>query len=238
MLRATEQEERVELSRVEVVGAWLRLWTPPRDAMVPPVPWRKLAIGGAVLAVLIGGALAFAIPRIDKSKEKTAAHERAGAAKQDAAERRRIIHDQRATLGSAPKPSGHLSAAAELRARADLLRTVQSRITRDARHRATTGEIQGRALRTQCVPAPSSITRRGADQVLSRTSDAYDCLAVTSEIKPTATNKGGELGYPFHAVINFRRFTFAWCKTNPQPGERAVPDPRRLPLLPSVCQGP
>ena len=236
MPRASESQ--VKLSKLEVVGAWLRLWTPPREAAVPPIPWGTLAIGGALLAIVIGAALAYAIPRIDRSKERTSARERAEAAKQAAAERRRIVHDQRATLGSAPKPSGHLSAAAELRARADLLRTVEARITRDARHRGSTGELQGRASRTECVPAPSSVPRRGADKVLTRAADVYDCLAVTNDITPTKTNKAGELGYPFHAVINFRRFTFAWCKTNPEPGERAVPDPRRLPLLPSVCQGP
>ena len=37
------------LSRWEVLGAWLRLWTPPREAVVPPVPWRKVAVGGALV---------------------------------------------------------------------------------------------------------------------------------------------------------------------------------------------
>jgi hypothetical protein len=234
----TEHRERVKLSRLEVVGAWLRIWTPPRGAVVPPVPWRRLAIGGTLLALVLGGVAAYAIPRIDRSKDRAGEREQREATKQDAAERRRVIHDQRATLGTVRRPQGHLTAASELRARADLLRTVEGRITADARHRAAAGELQGRAKRTECVPAPSSIKRRGADQVLSRMSDAYDCLVVTSDIPPTKTNKAGELGYPFRAVVNFRRFTFAWCKTNPLAGERAVPDPRRLPLLPRACQVP
>jgi hypothetical protein len=34
-----------ELGPLQVVGAWLGLWTPPRDAVVPPVPWRRLLLG-------------------------------------------------------------------------------------------------------------------------------------------------------------------------------------------------
>ena len=238
MTPASENREAVRLGRIETVGAWLHLWTPPRGAEVPPVPWRRVALGALLLLVLVGGVAAYAIPRIDSSKRSAAERERAAAARRAEVERRRVIHDQRATLGSAPRPRAGLSDVAQLRARKDLLRTVEGRITRDARHRATTGELQGRAKRTQCVPAPSSVERRGAEQVLSRASDAYDCLAVTSDITPTATNKGGALGYPFRAVVHYRTFKFAWCKTNPLPGERAVPDPRRLPLVPKACQTP
>ena len=35
-------EER-RLGRLEVLGAWLGVWTPPRGAVVPPVPWRPIA---------------------------------------------------------------------------------------------------------------------------------------------------------------------------------------------------
>jgi type II secretory pathway pseudopilin PulG len=235
---ASEKREAVRLSRIETVGAWLHLWTPPRGAEVPPVPWRRVALGALLVLVLVGGIAAYAIPNIDSSKKSAAERERADTARRAEAERRRVIHDQRATLGGAPRPPGDLSDAAQLRSRRDLLRTVEGRITGDARHRASTGELQGRAKRTQCVPAPSSVERRGAEQVLSRGSDAYDCLVVTSDITPTATNKGGALGYPFRAVVHYRTFMFAWCKTNPLPGERAVPNPRRLPLLPKACQAP
>src|SRR3712207_7944463 len=34
------RSEEHRLSRWEVLGAWLRLWTPPREVEVPPVPWR------------------------------------------------------------------------------------------------------------------------------------------------------------------------------------------------------
>jgi hypothetical protein len=230
--RKTEDRRGVRLGRFETVAAWLRLWTPPRDAVVPPVPWRRIAIGGLCVTLLLGAAAVVAIPRIDESKENARQRERGEAARRDAAERRRIIRDQRATFGSAARPEG----LGELAARRKLLRTVEGRITADARKRAAAGELQSRAKRTGCVPAPSSVERRGAEEVPSRRRDAYDCLVVTRDIPATESNRAGALGYPFRAVVDFERFTFAWCKTNPLPGERAVPDPRRLPLLPKACQ--
>ena len=206
--------------------------------MVPPVPWRRVIVGTVVVLLVLGGIAAYAIPRIDESKKTTAERERDQAAKAAAAERKRVIHDQRATFGSERRPEGQLSTAAQLRARRRLLHTVEGRITADARQRARRGELQGKARHTKCVPAPSSIKRRAADQVLTRTTDAYDCLVVTADIPATSTNKAGSLGYPFRTVIHFRTFKFAWCKLNPLPGERAVPDPRTLPELPKACQTP
>lgn len=234
----SNEREQVRLSRLETVAAWLRLWTPPRNAVVPPIPWGRLALGGVLLAAVLAALAAFAIPRIDRSKERSAARERRLAAQHQAVERRRVIAEQRPVSGRAPRPAGPLSPASELRARQALLRIVERRITADARSRAAAGKLQGRALRTDCAPAPSTVERLGAERVLSRRRDAYDCLAVTREIRPTKTNKAGALGYPFRAVVDFRRFRFAWCKTNPLPGERAVPDPRRIPPLPRACAGP
>jgi hypothetical protein len=234
----TKDPEAVRLGRLETVAAWLRLWTPPRGAVVPPVPWRRVAVGVLLLALVLGAVAAYAIPRIDRSKERTQAREKREAAQRQAAERRRLISEQQPVRGSAPLPAGPLNDGAELRARQALLGTVERRITADARRRAAAGQLRGRALRTECVPAPSTVERLGAERVLSRRRDAYDCLAVTQEIRATKTNKAGGLGYPFRAVVDFRRFTFAWCKTNPLPGERAVPNPRQIPTLPPACRGP
>jgi len=49
----------------EIVGAWLRLWTPPRDVEIPPVPWKKLALWTGAAIVVVGAALAVMVPRID-----------------------------------------------------------------------------------------------------------------------------------------------------------------------------
>lgn len=231
----SETREPVRLSRVEIVGAWLRLWTPPRGAVVPPVPWRKLALGALGLAVLIGALAAYSIPRIQHSKESRREREQKRLARAQAADRKRLRFEQRALTGSAPRPSG-LHGRARLRARATLLTVVEQRITADARRRAARGELQGRAVRTECQPAPSSVERVGAERVLSRRSDIYDCVAVTGDIRSTRAHRGGELGYPFRARVDFRRFAFVWCKLTPLAGERAVPDPRTVVPLPGPCR--
>src|SRR4051812_9326358 len=40
MRHGGETERRANV--LEIVGAWLHLWVPPRDVEIPPVPWRKL----------------------------------------------------------------------------------------------------------------------------------------------------------------------------------------------------
>ena len=71
----------------------------------------------------------------------------------------------------------------------------------------------------------------------TRSRRVYDCLAVTSDIEPTATNKAGSVGVPFRVVLDVRRGRFAWCKVNPIPSERALPDPRSVAPLPRACRG-
>jgi len=102
-------------SILEILGAWLHIWTPPRDARVPPIPWRKLAIGTGIGLVIVGIALAIMIPRIDDHKTQTAqanaAYKRAAVAKN----RARINRAQAAKHGQAQAllpPAGALAAAA------------------------------------------------------------------------------------------------------------------------------
>src|ERR687896_2376362 len=82
-------------SVLERVGAWLRIWTPPRDVEVPPVPVRKLVLGGLALLVVAGAATAVVAPRIDDSKDARAAAEARERDQRRAAERERIRVEQR-----------------------------------------------------------------------------------------------------------------------------------------------
>ena len=84
--------EHRKLSRWEVLGAWLRLWTPPRDVDVPPIPWRALAIGGAVLAVLAVLVVTVGIPAVQDDNRRTAEREQAAA--------RARLEEIRRSLGS------------------------------------------------------------------------------------------------------------------------------------------
>lgn len=190
-----------------------------------------------VAALLLGGGAALVVPAIDTSKREADQRDRAAAARRAAVERGRITREQAAHHAAAPRPAGAnpLPAARERRARQELLARVRRSITLDARARARRGELQGTTLFTRCDPAPASVSRRGAEITLARTFDAYDCLAITRDIPRSSVNVAGQLGYPFRAVVDFGRFRYAWCKTTPVAGERAVPDPRLLVPLPRAC---
>ena len=83
--------ENRRLGRLEVLGAWLGVWTPPRGAVVPPVPWRPIAIGAALLAIGLLVAAALLVPGI--------VDDRAGGVLTSAADARRagavrlVFHD-------------------------------------------------------------------------------------------------------------------------------------------------
>jgi hypothetical protein len=182
--------------------------------VVPPVPWRKLAAGGLTAAVVLGLVAVFAVPRIESSKEEARQREQTALSRQEAARRRRLLAEQRPVRGRAPRTD-----------RAGVLAAVERAITAEARRRVTTGALTGTPLRTECAPVPAA-------------RDTYDCVAVTSDIPGRGGGPGGTLGHPFRAVVDFDRFGFVFCKTNPAAGEAAAPDPRRVVPLPRACRGP
>jgi hypothetical protein len=220
--RGTEQRGS-QLTRWEIVGAWLHVWTPPRDAEVPPVPKRKVAIGTAVLLAVLGGAIALMAPRIEHGKERRAQAESRRVAALKAVERRRLVNEQRlhTARSSELHRRGKLAPAAERRLRRRVLDDVERSITRDARDRVRRGLFDGPIRRTACQPYPASLKGVGPETTLSGAIGKYSCTAVQAYI-PNGSAGRGALGYPFWAKVDFRRLTYAWCKINPRPGERTV----------------
>ena len=193
-------------------------------------------LGLLVLTAAVATIGVFAVPRIDESKRRGEESERRALAERRASERRRLMADQAAVRGRLPRREGRLKPSG--RARRGQLRAVERAVTAEARRRVAVGTLTGRIVRTECTPSPRSSTPGGAERDLRFRRVAYDCLAVTRDIPATSTSSPGRLGHPFRAVVDFRRLTFAFCKTNPPPGERAVPDPRATPRLPRACTGP
>jgi hypothetical protein len=232
-------ETKRKASLPETIGAWLKLWTPPRDVEVPPVPVRGLLIGGALTLVLLGGAAALIVPAIDDSKERRAAADAREAAERRAESRRRQIAEQRPrTLDAASlQPAARAPDADVVAARQALVRRAETAISDDARARADAGELDGNPQGTQCEPYPKRSDRADwPDRDLAAARGVYDCLVFVRAVPVTETSEGGQVGYPFRAVLDFRRFSIAWCKTNPIPGERVVPDPRTVLELPKACR--
>ena len=233
------EKTRRRASIPEIVGAWLRIWTPPREVEVPPIPVRKLLIGAAITLAVVAAATAIIAPRIDTAKERSAARDAKEHAAAIARERQRLIAEQRPRHGSAPdlRPPSGAPAARRVAARQALLRRTEQEITADARRRAAAGELEGHPGATDCSPFPPT-EGPGPEADLARRSGVYDCLVVVGKIPKTQSNPEGRLGYPFRAVVDFEAFDFVWCKTNPVPGEQVIPDPRTLVQLPRECRAP
>lgn len=182
-------------SRWEILGAWLHVWTPPRDAAIPPVPWPKVAAGALALAALVAVLMVTAVPAIRDRKDEGARERARQAAADRRVERARLVRDQRATV-------------TPLRPGASLVSQIETAIARGARARVRSGELQAPGvLGASCdAPRPESRGRLG-----------FYCTAVTGRLRGAGR---GEVGFPFYAVVSSDRRSFAWCKANPGPGER------------------
>jgi hypothetical protein len=214
------------------VGAWLRIWTPPRDAYVPPIPWRKLALGTAVGALVIGIALAILVPRINTGKAERAAAEQAKKERAIARHRVRVTRLQRPQQGDAARllPAVDASPAEHEAARAKLLDRVEAQIQADAEARAATGEMRQVDGPTSCEPLPGRPT---AGPIV-----AFDCFTIARNIKRQKRTAAGVIGYPFRAIVDYRDYTYTWCKVEQTPGELLVQDPTQVVQLPEECRPP
>jgi hypothetical protein len=168
----------------------------------------KLLIAGGVVGLLAIGGIVWALiaPSINESKRHTAQRAAAEKAEFVRSERARLSAEQRlhtsrgATQGETP---------------AALVTDLQNAIDADVRARIKAGTLDGPVESTNCEPIALG------PLVPNKTRGGYQCLAVTATIKPGA-EVGGHIGYPFWAIVNYRRGTFAWCKVNPKPGEMAT----------------
>jgi type II secretory pathway pseudopilin PulG len=190
------------LKRWEIVGAWLKIWTPPRDLEVPPIPWRQFAIASLVGVVVLAAAAALLVPQINRSKRNFAAQQ---ASKQQAADRvlrgqlqaDQAVHLRRLIAGTAP------------------VTQLEHAISADARARASARTLDGTVHRTRCQPTPARLA-------VYRSSRVYKCFVETAgnvrgEGKDTLAG-----GYPFVGTIYYGPRRIAWCKENPLPGEKAA----------------
>jgi hypothetical protein len=222
----------------ETVGAWLKIWTPPRDVVVPDVPVRKLLIGGAVLAVVLGAAAAIIVPRINGRNDRLAAEDARAHAQLVRERRLQAIREQRPhQLAAADlEPAAGAPEARRVAARVALVARVETAISADARRRVAAGELTGHPGATKCSPYPPADP--GPERDVSVPRSAYDCFVPIGDVTPSKINVAGQVGYPFRAVVDFRAFSVAWCRTNLIPGEKVIPDPAFLVQLPRACRLP
>ncbi|MDX6682617.1 MAG: hypothetical protein QOG94_2656 [Solirubrobacteraceae bacterium] len=194
-------------SRWEIVGAWLRIWTPPRDVEIPPFPRRRALVAAVVLGgVAAALALAVIAPAIDAGKQRRAAHEARVRAAAQRAERERLTLDQRPHAARATAVARLSRAGRPAASRAALLAAVRASVANDARARVASGAFERPIEEVRCRYLASG---GGADVQLS-------CFAVTSRTSRVA------VGQPFVVAGSLVDGRYAWCHENPGAGEGAA----------------
>jgi len=176
--------------------------------------------GGAALVVAVA-AIALILNSVVSHRTK---REDAEAKKSVAAEKARLRRIQAPHRGSATqlRPAPGASDQAVLAARAALVRDVEAKITTDAQARDRAGELQGPISRTECGPLLKAKDAVPDDRILAKPIGRYDCVAIKRSITGEAGQSVGRLGYAFVAALDFRKFTYVWCRNTPAQGERGV----------------
>jgi hypothetical protein len=174
--------------------------------------------GGAAALIVLVAVVAIVLD----AKSHRDARQRAADARAVAVERVRLARLQAPHRGAAPdlRPRADATDQQRLAARAALVRAVEREITRDAQARVRTGEMEGPIRGSECGPflrAPDAVPD---DRVLSKTIGRYDCVAVKNDITGDTGSSVGRIGYPFVAALDFRAFTYVWCRNTPPPSER------------------
>ena len=210
-------DETTKASKLETLGAWLGLWTPPREVVVPPVPWRKVAWGALGLAIVVVAVVLFVAPAVDDAKDESRARDQRALDERAAERRARIEREQRPRTGRARTAGSRASVVAQL----------ELAIGADA-----VARFSPKAKVARCEPAPGQ-----ADRAATAPRVAYDCLSATADIRGAADQTGasGQLGLPYRAIVDFEGASFAFCRIHPQPSEKALPDPRTAARLPKAC---
>jgi hypothetical protein len=215
-------EPRQRASWWEILGAWLRVWTPPRDVEIPSSR-RALIVAAVAVAAVAIVAVTLVAPAIDRSKERDA-HERA--LQREVARislEARLITEQRAHHGRAPKVARLYRAGRRSESIAALVVAARASVGRDVRARVAAGALPGPIRRVQCS---TRSRERGARVHL-------DCLAITV----TRTHKRIHelsLGHPFVVGATLRTGSYAWCKDNRKPAEGSFGNNVQVPL-PGAC---
>jgi hypothetical protein len=203
----------------EIVGSWLRVWTPRRDVYIPPVPVFRILLA---LVVLVGAIVVTAV-LVENGKEAGRERDRRAEAVAVAQVRARIAREQvprHARLGAFT--ADHAAAQGAL----------QAAITRDSQQRFASHVLDARVTHTTCIPFVRPTVPHPPQPPPGARSGKYECLGVTSSIGPTSRTRGGDFGFPFWARVDFRHGTAVWCKINPRPGELGIGGDVFVPLAP------
>ena len=212
------RQARTRDERCSACG-WSYFARPPRMSRRTRRGLATLA-GVLTLAALVTGIVLVLEAKQDREARQSAEHEAAVAA--EARRLRRIQAPHRGAARDLRPPAG-ATPAERLAARHALVTAAERRITLDARARVAAGELDGPIAGTVCGPLLRSPDAVPDDRELGKTVGRYDCVALqgrSSAVRDQTGSVVGRLGHPFVAALDFRRFTFVWCRNTPPPSER------------------
>jgi hypothetical protein len=199
---------------------------PPRLGRTARLATAALAL--AALAVL----LSLLIPRVGEQRRVTATAAREESARIRAAAVARIAREQRPHRAAAAelRPPASAGSGDHLRARRALVARLEASVTADARARQASGQLTGSPARlTVCGPLVRN-QRVGDEEDLAKAIGRYSCIAASRDVVQDG-RRVGLFGTPFVAAVDFRRFSYVWCKDNPgaAPGDTSQLVQVRLP---------
>lgn len=188
----------------------------PRQDGPRPDGTRRWTLSAAGMLLALAAVAAFAALLLDRkdARETREDADRRRAVAQEVVRLRRIQAPHRGGAVEL-RPADDASREELLTARTALLDRTRASILGDAKRRADSGELDGPIVGVTCGPLTRDPGTKPDHLVLTRTVGRYDCLAVKRR-------EGSEvdLGHPFVAALDFRRFTYVWCRDNPAPSER------------------
>ena len=171
----------------------------------------------AVLALLTAAGLI--IPNWRDSAAEQRAAERAAQAKLEAAERARVTRLQTPRFASGPP---RRQGESLLTHRARLVDAGAAAITADARKHMAAGDFSGPVAGTECVPFPTTESRRAQESDPSIARNSYECLAYERHFQLSELNgkaRTGIIGQRYWLVIDYAAAKMAYCLLVPPPGE-------------------
>lgn len=188
------------------------------------LPWLSTRARWALVALavaLAGTAAAISAPKVDESKRAKAAQLAREQAAHVAAERKRLIREQRPVTGRVRDvaiPGARAPEAERLAARRALVGAFETAILVEARSRIAAGEMDGPVTGIQCGPLIRSPGNPRDENDLTKARGRYDCVAVQRDVVQDGKVVAW-FGHPFVGVVNFDRGTYTFCKDNKTPGE-------------------
>ena len=197
--------------------------------------WRRLPRAGKVAVALVPVVVLVLVlalgPGIRRSNEERARSE------QQQLEQARTKRIERIRAEQRPRYARGDAAGADLAARERLLEDVAATVRQDARRRAAAGALDGPILRAECEPFPRKVAT-GAHQDPSRRFGRYACLAVTSDVPPSATSKkAGAVGHPYRVRIDFATGRYGFCKVTGYASYKSVLPSQKIVAVPRACGG-